>query len=127
MVIRTELSLRLQNSPGALNQVCQCLVDARVNILALTVEAGGTLRMVVDNPLHAAGTLEERQYSVEQRDVLFVQLSNDPGALEQTARMLASADVNVEYTYGSVFEDQVMSAIVVGVEDAQRASMAAGI
>ena len=41
--------------------------------------------------------------------------------------MLASADVNVEYTYGSVFEDQVMSAIVVGVEDAQRASMAAGI
>ena len=127
MAIRTELSLRLQNSPGALNQVCQCLVDARVNILALTVEAGGTLRMVVDNPLHAAGTLEERQYSVEQRDVLFVQLSNDPGALEQTARMLASADVNVEYTYGSVFEDQVMSAIVVGVEDAQRASMAAGI
>ena len=127
MAIRTELSLRLQNSPGALNRVCQCLVDARVNILALTVEAGGTLRMVVDNPLHAAGTLEERQYSVEQRDVLFVQLSNDPGALEQTARMLASADVNVEYTYGSVFEDQVMSAIVVGVEDAQRASMAAGI
>lgn len=127
MAIRTELSLRLQNSPGALDRVCQCLTDEHVNILALTVESGGTLRMVVDNPLHASGTLEEREYAVEQRDVLFVQLPNDPGALERAARMLANADVNVEYAYGSVLEDQVMTAIVVGVEDAQRASMAAGI
>ena len=127
MAIRTELSLRLQNSPGALDRVCQCLTDERVNILALTVEAGGTLRMVVDNPLHAAGLLEEREYAVEQRDVLFVQLPNDPGALERAARMLAGADVNVDYAYGSVLEDQAMTAIVVGVEDAQRASMAAGI
>lgn len=127
MAIRTELSLRLQNSPGALDRVCQCLTDERVNILALTVESAGVLRMVVDNPLHAAGTLEEREYAVEQREVLFVQLPNDPGALERAARMLANADVNVEYAYGSVLEDQVMTAIVVGVEDAQRASMAAGV
>ena len=127
MAIRTELSLRLQNSPGALDRVCRYLTDERVNILALTVEAGGTLRMVVDNPLHASGTLEEREYSVEQRDVLFVQLPNDPGALEQAARMLANADVNVEYAYGSVLEDQALTAVVVGVEDAQRASTAAGI
>ena len=127
MAIRTELSLRLQNSPGALDRVCQCLTDERVNILALTVESAGVLRMVVDNPLHAAGLLEEREYAVEQRQVLFVQLPNDPGALERAARMLANADVNVEYAYGSVLEDQVMTAIVVGVEDAQRASMAAGI
>ncbi|MCE2515408.1 MAG: hypothetical protein J4F37_10425 [Acidobacteria bacterium] len=127
MAIRTELSVRLQNSPGALDRVCQCLTDQRVNILALTVESAGVLRMVVDNPLHAAGLLEEREYGVEQRDVLFVQLPNDPGALERAARMLANADVNVEYAYGSVLEDQVMTAIVVGVEDAQRASMAAGI
>lgn len=127
MAIRTELSLRLQNSPGALDRVCQCLTDERVNILALAVESTGVLRLVVDNPLHAAGLLKERDYSVEQREVLFVQLPNDPGALERAARMLANADVNVEYAYGSVLEDQVMTAIVVGVEDAQRASMAAGI
>ena len=127
MAIRTELSLRLQNSPGALDRVCQCLTDERVNILALTVESAGVLRMVVDNPLHAAGTLEEREYAVEQREVLFVQLPNDPGAIERAARLLANAGVNVEYAYGSVLEDEVMTAIVVGVEDAQRAAMAAGI
>ncbi len=127
MAIRTELSVRLQNSPGALSRVCQSLVDERVNIIALAVEGGGTLRMVVDNPLHAAGTLEEQEYAVEQRDVLFVQLPNEPGALGRAAQMLSNADVNVEYAYASALEDQTMAVVVVGVEDAQRASMSAGV
>ncbi len=127
MAIRTELSVRLQNSPGALSRVCQSLVDERVNILALAIEAGGTLRMVVDNPLHAFGTLEEQEYAVEQRDVLFVQLPNEPGALGRATQMLSNADVNVEYAYASALEDQPMAAVVVGVEDAQRASMSAGV
>lgn len=127
MAIRTELSVRLQNSPGALGRICQSLSEERVNILALSLEGGGTLRMVVDNPLHAAGTLEERQYMVEQRDVLYIQLPNDPGAMDKAARMLTNAGINIEYAYGSALEDDEMAAIVVGVDDAQRASMAAGV
>ena len=68
--IRTELSLRLQNSPGALGHICQHLSDERVNILALHLEAGGAQRLVVDNPLRAAGILEEQKHTVETRDVL---------------------------------------------------------
>ena len=127
MAIRTEISLRLQNSPGSLARVCQHLFDERVNILALSVEGGGTLRMVVDNPLHAAGILKSSEYAVEERDVLVIQLPNDPGALERAARLLANADVNIDYAYGSVVEDHTMAAVIVGVEDAQRASMAAGV
>lgn len=127
MAIRTELLLRLPNSPGALARVCQALFDERVNILALSLEGTGTVRMVVDNPLHAAGTLQEKEYAVEQRDVLYIQLPNDSGALEKAARMLANAGVNIDYVYGSALEDQPMAAVVVGVEDAQRASMAAGV
>ena len=53
MAMRTELSLRLQNSLGVLSHICQHLSEERVNILALNLEAGGTLRLVVDNPLRA--------------------------------------------------------------------------
>ncbi len=127
MAIRTEISLRLQNSPGALGQVCQHLHEERVNIFALSLEAGGTLRLVVDNPLHAAGALESQRYAVEQRDILFIQLPNDPGALEQAAGMLAAAGVNVDYLYGSVLEDNPMVSVVAGVEDAQRAALAGGL
>ncbi len=127
MAIRKELSLRLQNSPGALNRVCQILGDEGVNVTALTVEASGTLRMVVDNPLRAAGALEIRKYTVEQRDILFLELPHNPGALERAARMLANADVNIEYTYASGFENQPRVAVVVGVENAARAATATGM
>ena len=78
MAIRTELSLRLQNTPGALARVCKVLTDEHVNVLALSVEGRGLLRMVVDNHVHAAGALREHQYAVEERDVLSVQMSNGP-------------------------------------------------
>ena len=107
--------------------MCRILGDERVNILALTVEGGGTLRMVVDNPLHAVGTLEGRDYAVEKRDVLFIEAPNGLGALERVARMLANADVNIEYVYASALDDQPMVAVVVGVENAERASTAAGV
>ena len=82
---------------------------------------------MVDNPLHATGLLKSSQYSVEEHDVLVIQLPNEPGALERVARLLANADVNMDYAYGSVVEDQAMVAVVVGVEDAQRAAMAVGV
>ena len=127
MAIRRELTLRLQNSPGALARVCQTLADERVNVIALDVEAGGALRLVVDNHVHAAGILRQRQYEVEERDVLFVQVPNDPGAFLATARLLAAGNVNINYVYGASVEGQPMAAIIVGVDDAQRASTASGI
>ena len=127
MAIRTELTLRLQNSPGALGRVCQLLGDAKVGIRALSLETGGTVRLVVDNPLNAVGILEGEHYAVQQRDVLFVQLPNGPGALHQITRLLAAPGVNIDYAYGASLEIQEMAAIVVGVDDAQRASTAAGI
>jgi hypothetical protein len=127
MAIRKELSLRLPNSPGALGRVCDVLSEARVNILALQLESSGRLRLVVDNPLHAAGTLRERQHQVEERDVLYVLLPNVPGALVGSARLLADAGVNVEYAYGGAVESTAMAAAVFGVADAQRAAAASGL
>jgi len=127
MAIRTELSLRLQNSPGALGHVCQYLADVKVGILALCVDDGGTLRLVVDNPLSAVGLLTEKHYVVEQHDVLFMQIPNGPGALFAATRLLTRAGVNIEYAYGSSLDGQGMAGIVVGVDDVQRAATAAGV
>lgn len=126
-MIRTELSLRLPNSPGALAGVCQLLSDERVNILAMTLEPGGQLRVVVDNHVHAAGVLREHHHQVTERDVILTTVPNAPGSLAPALRLVADANVNIEYAYSGVADSGAMASIVLGVDDAQRASAAAGI
>lgn len=127
MAIRTELTLRLQNSPGAVARVCQILAEERVNILAMQLEATGVARLVVDNHVRAAGTLRDRHFQVELGDVLYTTLPNDPGVLGRVTRLLADGGVNIEYLYATASEGQPMAAAVFGVPDAQRASAASGI
>jgi hypothetical protein len=126
-MIRTELSLRLPNTPGALAGVCQLLSDERVNILAMTLESAGHLRIVVDNHVHAAGILREHHHQVTERDVILTTVPNVPGALAPALRLVADANVNIEYAYSGGGEGGAMASVVLGVDDAQRAAAAAGI
>jgi hypothetical protein len=127
MAIRTELTLRLPNSPGALARLCSTLSESRVNVLALHLESSGRLRIVVDNPLQAVDVLKEHQHQTEQREVLYALIANLPGALSDTARLLAEGNINVEYAYAAAVEGAPMAAVVFGVGDAQRAAAAAGM
>jgi len=127
MAILKEITVKLANSPGTLGRVAQLLGGERINVLAMSVDASGQLRLVVDNPLHAAGTLREQHYHVEERDVLFTAMPNEPGALSRALRLLADAGINVEYAYASGIDRVPMVAVVLGVGDAQKASYAAGI
>src|SRR5229473_4306247 len=100
MAIRTELNLRLPNSAGALAGVCRLLSDERVNILAMTLESGGQLRLVLDNHVHGAAVLREHHHQVTERDVLVTFVPNSPGSLAPALKLVSDANVNVEYAYG---------------------------
>jgi hypothetical protein len=126
-MIRTELNLRLPNSPGALGGVCRLLSDERVNIVALALEAAGHLRLVVDNHVHAAAVLREHHYQVAERDVILMSVPNTPGALAPALKLVSDASVNIEYAYAAAADMAAIAAVVVGVADAQRAAAAAGV
>src|SRR5689334_1051775 len=126
-MIRTELSLRLANSPGALAGVCRLLSNERVNIVAMMLESTGQLRLVVDNHTHGAATLREQHHQVTERDVIMTTIPNAPGALTPVLRMLSDGGVNVEYAYSGVADGGPLATVVFGVEDATRASAAAGV
>jgi hypothetical protein len=119
MAIRTELTLILENRPGAAARVFQGLADDRINIVAMQLEHGGAL--------HAVKLMRERHMQVEQRDVLYTVVPNDPGVLGRMAKLLADSGVNVEYLYATAVEGHPMAAVVIGVPDAARASAASGI
>jgi hypothetical protein len=127
MSIRTELSLRLPNSPGALSGVCRLMSDERVNIVALMLESSGQMRMVVDNHVHAGSVLREHHHQVTEREVILVTVPNTPGSLAPALKMLADANVNIEYAYAGVADTNQMASIVVGTDHVMEASAAAGV
>jgi hypothetical protein len=127
MAIQREITVKLANSPGALGRVAHLLGEARINMLAMSVDPSGQLRMVVDNPLHAAGALRDQHYNVEEHDVLYTAMPNEPGSLGRALGLLAEAGINVEYAYASGVDRVPMVAVVIGVNDAQKASYTTGI
>jgi hypothetical protein len=126
-MIRVELSLRLPNSPGSLAGVARLLSDERVNILAMSLETGGQLRLVVDNHVHGAAVLREHHHQVAEHAVIVTPVPNAPGALAPTLKLVADAKINVEYMYGGGADAAPYSLVVLGVDDAMRAAAAAGI
>ncbi|HTL02688.1 MAG TPA: ACT domain-containing protein [Vicinamibacterales bacterium] len=127
MAIQREITVQLANSPGSLGRVAEVLGNARINMLAMSIDGSGALRMVVDNPLHAAGALREQHYKVDERDVLYATVPNEPGSLGRVVKMLAEAGINLDYAYASGIDRVPMVAVVLGVADPQRASAATGI
>ena len=127
MAIRIELNLRLPNSPGALASVCRLLSDERVNIVAMALESGGQLRLVVDNHVRGAGVLREHHHQVSERDVIVLSVSNGPGELAPVLKLVADASVNIEYAYGGASDAGAAAVVVLGVDEAQRAAAASGV
>jgi len=127
MAIRIELNLRLPNSPGALVSVCRLLSDERVNIVAMALESGGQLRLVVDNHVRGAGVLREHHHQVSERDVIVLSVSNGPGELAPVLKLVADASVNIEYAYGGASDAGAAAVVVLGVDEAQRAAAASGV
>ena len=125
MAIHTELNIRLANSPGALATLCRVLGDERVDIVAMALESGGQLRLVVDNHNRGIAVLGEHHHQVTERSVLVAGVPDTPGALAPVLALLNDAGVNVDYAYGGA--SGTGAVVVLGVADAIRASAAAGI
>ena len=91
MAIQREITVKLANSPGTLAACAQVLGAERINMLAMTVEPSGRLRMVVDNPLHAAEHAARTALQVEERDVLYTTMPNEPGSLGRALQAAGEA------------------------------------
>ena len=126
-MVRTDLNLRLPNSPGALAGICQLLGNERIAVIAMALNASGQLHLIVDNPVRAIGVLRDHHHKVTERDVVFVSTSHGPGALAPVLVLVENAGVNIEYAYGGGGEGAATASVVIGVDDAQRAAGTTGL
>jgi hypothetical protein len=81
----------------------------------------------VDNHVHGGAVLRDHHHQVTERDVIVTTVPNAPGSLGPMMKLMADADVNVEYAYGGGADPGPNALIVFGVEDAMRAAAAAGV
>ncbi len=104
MQIKRQLSVFLENSPGALARLCRAFADENIDIVAHSVSDSidyAVFRCVVSDPLRAVHLLETAGSFVLEEDVLALPIDNKPGSLGEVAEKLARAQINIHYAYGS--------------------------
>jgi len=98
-----QLSLFLENQPGALSRPVKLLAEAKFNILTLALadtQQFGILRFIVRDWRKAKTLLEDANCVVKVTDVLVLEVADEPGGLAAILSVLETARVNVEYMYG---------------------------
>jgi len=128
----TGISIFLENKSGRLAQVTQALADVGINMRALCIAETidyGVLRIIVNDPALAKRVLTEGGFTVTETNVLVVEIEDRPGGLARVIKVLAAAQINIEYIYAFLTRSE--KAFVVfrleKLEEAVRALQAAGV
>lgn len=119
-----QISVFLENKPGRLMEACAALSDAGVNVETMSlVEAGefGVLRVLAKDPDAAFEALKGR-FTAKKTSALAVQIPDEAGALTKLLGVIAANDgLNVEYMYGFTSKKRGVAAIVLSMNDVDRA------
>ena len=97
-----QISVFLENQPGALNAMTGVLTQHDIDIRALSLaEASdfGIVRLIVDDVYKTTTVLKDAGYVHSLTTVLGVAIPDVPGGLNKLLEILTAANVNVEYMY----------------------------
>ena len=119
-----QLSVFVEDVPGALATLTERLGAAGINLYALTLTGGidhGYVRLVADRHKEAMQLLQDAGELIFERDVVLLDIPNRPGALASVASQWAAAGINIEYVYCAGGPGVEHGLVVVKVDDAARA------
>jgi hypothetical protein len=98
-----DLTIDIENTPGALAQVAGAISDAGVNIAAATCVGPGDraeLHILVPHAEAARHLLAISHLAVSrEREVVVVEVDDRPGVLADLTRKIARAGVNIDLVY----------------------------
>jgi hypothetical protein len=122
-----DLTIDIENTPGALAEVAAAISDAGVNVAAATCVGPGDraeLHILVPFAEAAKHLLAISHVAVtREREVVVVDVEDRPGVLADLARRIARAGVNIDLIYVAT-----RNRVVFGAEDlpALREALGAG-
>ena len=123
-----QISVFVENKPGALYAMTGVLAQNKVDMRALSLAETkdfGIVRIIVDNVYSATTVLKDAGYIHSVTPVLGVAIPDVPGGLNKVLQVLTDAGMNVEYMYAFLGGKDVDHAYMIfRVEDNTAASAA---
>ncbi len=104
-----QISVFLENKSGRLAEVTSVLAEAGINIRVLSVADAsdfGVLRMIVNDNKKAEEVLKNSGFAMRKTDVVAVEVEDKPGGLNRILVILRKAEINVEYMYALMRQDE---------------------
>jgi hypothetical protein len=123
MVIK-QISVSLENIPGAFSNISEILGREGVNIRAISVADTSdmsTVRFVVDDPEKAMNMLRGNGYQPKETDVIAVETPDHPGGVNAVLKPLKNAGINVHYLYPHLGRINNNAIVILGVDKTEEA------
>ena len=115
-----QISVFVENQPGKLAEITDCLNTGGVNIRAFAISDTadfGILRMIVNDPERAERLLLANDLSVSITRVLVVSIPDAPGSFAKVVRALAQAGENIEYAYAFLTPEAGCATVILRVNN----------
>jgi hypothetical protein len=99
-----QISIALENQPGALHRAAAELARNGVNIQGISVLDSidqGVVRLRTSDAARAREVLSAIGLNIIEADVFEFDLPDQPGRLAEVCRALADGGVNIDYAYGT--------------------------
>ena len=119
-----QISVFLENRPGALAEFTKILEMSSIDLRALSLaesEDFGIVRVIVDDPYKTIRILKEEGYICSVTKVIAVEIADKPGSLEKMLNVLGDNNVNLEYSYAFLAKKANSAFMILRVADNDKA------
>lgn len=119
-----EFTVRLENRPGTLAHLAGILGDAGINLDAvhqMSFKNESILQFIPSSVEGAAAALEQAGIVYARREVVVVNVLDQPGTLGEVALVMADAGINIDSVYQTY-----TGAVILGVDDIDGAVQVTG-
>ena len=123
-----QLTIAVENRPGAVAEIAKALGNAKVNVLSLmgTVQGtSGTIQLVAEDAKRAKKALDEAKISYQETAAEEYELPNKAGALAKCLERLTTKGVNLNSIHATASKGGRQAVVVYTVEAEAKAVQAA--
>ena len=123
-----QISVFLENKPGALQDMCKVLADHSIDMRALSLvetKDFGIARIIVDNVLETTTILRDASFVNRLTPVIAVCIPDEPGGLNRVLEIFTRSNTNLEYMYAFLGSQKDHAYMIFRVGDNEKAAEAA--